>query len=248
MKNTLRYQQLFFVVSLLATVAMFVYAEWYWWLAGFLYYKFFVGLIGNQIAQHRYFSHNSFATSNIKHYFLYFASLTTGINPVYYANAHRHHHLYSDQSKDVHSPHNKFSHVFSPLYGLHSGVDYIHVSAILDRRLRDINQYWAWIFVGFVAAIALINWKIACFVILPAVFWNYLHMILFRVWLAHWKILGSYRNFDTEDLSYNHQWIHYFDLGEGLHNNHHRYPNRFDQAVKLSEFDFAGYVVRKFFI
>lgn len=248
MKNTLQYQQFFFFVSVLSIVCMFYYASWQWWTAGFLYYKFFVGLIGNQIAQHRYFSHRSFQTSIFKHYFLYFASLTTGINSVYYANAHRHHHLHSDASKDVHSPHVKFRHIFSPLYGPHSGIDYIHISAILDSKLRIINQYWHWIFIIFVAAMALVNWKVACFVILPAVFWNYLHMIIFRVWLAHWNIPGSYQNFDTADQSYNHQLIHYFDLGEGLHNNHHKYPNRYDQAVKSGEFDLAGYVVRKFFI
>jgi fatty-acid desaturase len=248
MKQTIRYQQLFFLMSLVATAYMFYSAEWYWWVAGFLYYKFFVGLVGNQIAQHRYFSHNSFSTSKIKHYFLYFSSLSTGINPVYYANAHRHHHLYSDTPNDIHSPHVKFWHIFSPFYGAHNGINYVHVSSILSKKLRKINQYWAWIFISIVFTTFLINWKIACFIVLPAVFWNYVHMIVFRVWLAHWKIPGSYQTFDNQDQSYNNQWIHYFDLGEGLHNNHHRYPNRFDQAVKFSEFDFAGWVVRKFFI
>jgi stearoyl-CoA desaturase (delta-9 desaturase) len=248
MKQTILFQQLFFLISLIAVGAMFYHAEWYWWVAGFLYYKFFVGLVGNQIAQHRYFSHRSFETSRIKHYFLYFSSLTTGINPVYYANAHRHHHLHSDQPTDIHSPHISFKHVFSPFYGAHSGIDYVHVSAILDQPLRKINRYWAWIFIGSVVAVGLLNWKFACYVILPAVFWNYVHMIVFRVWLAHWKTPGSYQNFDNGDHSWNNQWIHWFDLGEGLHNNHHRYPNRYDQAVESGEFDLAGFVVRKLFV
>lgn len=247
MKHTLIYQQFLFAISVVATVFMFYSADWWWWVGGFLYYKFFVGLIGNQVAQHRYFSHNSFATSKIKHYFLYFSSLTTGVNPVYYANAHRHHHLHSDQAQDGHSPHVNGWHVFYPLLGAHKGIEYVHVSGILDRPLRKINQYWVWIFVLAVAVIAAIDWRVACFVVLPAVFWNYLHMIIFRVWLAHWKIPGSYRNFDTSDQSYNHQWIHWFDLGEGLHNNHHRYPTRYSQAVEPGEFDLAGWVVKKFF-
>jgi stearoyl-CoA desaturase (delta-9 desaturase) len=248
MKALLRYQQFIFVLSLAAFGHMWLTASWAWITAGFLYYKFFVGLIGNQVAQHRYFSHNSFSTSRFKHYFLYFASLATGVNPVYYANAHRHHHLHSDQPADVHSPQVKLHHIFTPLYGLHSGVDFIHISAILDRPLRKINQYWAWIFLSFAFAMATVNWKIACYIILPAVIWNYIHMIVFRVWLAHWTIPGSYRNFDTNDQSCNHRWIHYFDLGEGLHNNHHRYPTRYNQATHPGEFDFAGWVVKKFFV
>lgn len=247
MKHTLRYQQFLFVLSVVATVFMFAAADWWWWAAGLLYYKLFVGLIGNQIAQHRYFSHRSFSTSKTKHYFLYFASLTTGVNPVYYANAHRHHHLHSEHTQDVHSPHNSVWHVFSPLWGVHKGVEYIHLSSILDQPLRKINQYWFWIFVSAVAAIAALDWRVACFVVFPAVFWNYLHMITFRVWLAHWKIPGSYRNFDTGDQSYNHQWIHWFDLGEGLHNNHHQYPTRYNQAVNSNEFDLAGWTVKRFF-
>jgi stearoyl-CoA desaturase (delta-9 desaturase) len=247
MKNTLKQQQLLFFLSVIATIGMFYYASWTWWVAGFLYYKFFVGLIGNQIAQHRYFSHNSFSTSKAKHYFLYFSSLATGVNPMYYANAHRHHHRHSDLSQDVHSPHVKFWHIFSPLMGVHKGVGYIHISKIFDRSLRKINQYWFWIFIGSVGVVCLINWKIACFIIMPAIFWNYLHMIVFRVWLAHWKIPGSYQNFDNSDQSYNHKLIHFFDLGEGLHNNHHRYPTRYNQAVNSDEFDLAGLVVQKFF-
>lgn len=248
MKAILRYQQFIFALCLTAFVFMWATASWYWILAGFLYYKFFVGLVGNQVAQHRYFSHNSFSTSRFKHYFLYFASLTTGVNPVYYANAHRHHHLHSDQPTDVHSPQVKFRHIFTPLYGLHSGIDFIHISAILDRPLRKINRYWPWIFLGSAIVAAAVDWKIACYVILPAVIWNYIHMIVFRTWLSHWPIPGSYRNFDVDDHSYNHQGIHLFDLGEGLHNNHHRYPNRYNQAVKSNEFDFAGWVVEKCFL
>lgn len=248
MKHTLKYQQLLFVCSVVATVLMFYHASWHWWIAGILYYKFFVGLVGNQIAQHRYFSHNSFLTTKFKQYFLYFSSLTTGVNPVYYANAHRHHHRHSDRPQDVHSPHVKFWHIFLPLMGIHKDIEYIHMSGILSKPLRKINQYWFWIFAVFVGFVALLNWKIACFVLMPAIFWNYLHMIIFRVWLAHWHIPGSYQNFDNGDQSYNHQIIHAFDLGEGLHNNHHRYPNRFDQAIKSGEFDLAGYVVRKFFV
>jgi stearoyl-CoA desaturase (delta-9 desaturase) len=235
-------------VCLIALIWYSVHYSWYWILISYIFYKTVVGLLGNQIAQHRYFSHRSFQTSAKKEWLLYFASLTTGMNPVFYALAHRHHHRYSDQPQDLHSVHNRWTDIFSPVTKKTSYSGEVEITRVLSSRLRKINNYWSWIFLFYIIVSAAIDWRLAAFVTLTGPAWNYIHMIVFRVWLAHWKIPGSYRNFDTDDYSYNHQWIHWFDLGEGLHNNHHRYPNRFDQAVKMSEFDFAGCVVRKFFI
>jgi stearoyl-CoA desaturase (delta-9 desaturase) len=241
-------QFIFAVAGIFSLLYLLMYGSWAWILVSFVYYKLIVGLIGNQIAQHRYYSHQSFRTSRFKHWLLYFFSLTTGINPVWYALAHRHHHVWSDTDNDVHSPLNGWKDTLSPIVGLSREIKNIEISRVLSENQRKINRYWYLFFIAYVLIFFVINYKLAVFLALAGVGWNYLHMIVFRVWLAHWRILGSYRNFETNDQSYNHQWIHYFDIGEGLHNNHHRYPNRYDQAVKPGEFDLAGIVVRKFFI
>ena len=72
-------------------------------------------------------------------------------------------------------------------------------------------------------------------------------MILLRVWLVHTKIPGSYRNFDTADKSWNNKWIQILDLGEGLHNNHHKFPHLYNQAVQKGEFDLVGWIVKQVF-
>lgn len=221
---------------------------WAWLAASLVYYKMVVGLVGNQIAQHRYFSHRSFQTSAKKEWLLYFASLTTGVNPVFYALAHRHHHRHSDQPQDLHSVYNCWTDVFSPLTKKTSYSGEVKITRVLSASLRKINNHWLWMFLFYITVSAAIDWRVAVFMTLTGPAWNYMHMILFRVWLVHVKLPGSYRNFDTSDQSYNHRLIHAFDLGEGLHNNHHQYPNRYDQAITSGEFDLAGYVVRKFFM
>ena len=45
---------------------------------------------------------------------------------------------------------------------------------------------------------------------------------------------------DTNDFSTNSQWINWITLGEGLHNNHHMYPNRY----KFGKYDFTGFIIK----
>jgi fatty-acid desaturase len=36
-------------------------------------------------------------------------------------------------------------------------------------------------------------------------------------------------------------------LGEGLHNNHHHNPNKYDEKVRDDEFDLIGLTIQKVF-
>jgi stearoyl-CoA desaturase (delta-9 desaturase) len=218
-----------------------------WFVISFLYYKIVVGLLGNQIAQHRYFSHKGFVTGPRRHKLLTFASLLTGISPIVYASIHRHHHVHSDTLEDPHSPVYSF---WNSFIGWTFKFD-LKVKPAMDL-LKD--KYVVYMHKNFVYIIStlllltfLINWKIPVFVILAGMGWNSLHMGLFRSVLVHTKIPGSYRNFETSDRSWNNKFLQILDIGEGLHNNHHRYPVRYDQAVESHEFDPAGWIVRKLF-
>lgn len=72
-------------------------------------------------------------------------------------------------------------------------------------------------------------------------------MILIRVFLVHIQLPLSYRNYETEDQSWNNKVLQMIDIGEGLHNNHHFKPDLYDQAHKPGEFDFAAFVIKHFF-
>lgn len=244
-------QYLISIVAFVCLGSLFWYTShhgWAWFAVSYAYYKVVVGFFGNQIAQHRYFSHRSFATTKHKEWVLYLLSLTTGVNPVFYALAHRHHHRFSDQLQDLHSVHNHWGDVFSPVTGRTTHIGDIEISRVLCADQRKVNQYWWLIFVCYVALAAIMDWRLAVFAVLAGPAWNYLHMILFRVWLVHTQLPGSYRNFETADRSWNNKWIQILDIGEGLHNNHHQFPQRYNQATVPGEFDLAGLIVKKFFV
>ena len=241
------FARLLAMAGFLSWLLLIFHGDIYWVIGSLIYYKLIVGLLGNQIAQHRYFSHNSFATTRIKKYFLYFVSLTTGVNPRDYALIHRHHHIYSDKAGDVHSYHNKFGDIFFPLTGITSANSAIRVGRVLDNDLKGFYKYHQVTIISALLVASVVNWKIAVYLMLAGIAWNYIHMVLFRVWLVHAKLPGSYQNFETGDNSWNNKLIQFLDIGEGLHNNHHHKPNEYNQAMSLGEFDPAGWVVRKFF-
>jgi stearoyl-CoA desaturase (delta-9 desaturase) len=238
--------------SFLSLGFLFVYSfynGWTWLLMSFVYYKIVVGLVGNQIGQHRYFSHKSFETTPFKSRLLLIATLTTGISALAYASIHRHHHAHSDKERDPHSPNKGFFNSFigwsfgNTMLKIKPAYDLIRMPWVLNLHRHLYHIIWI-----TVIALCYIDWKLAVFILLSGVAWNYIHMGLFRTSLAHTKIPFSYKSFYSNDNSYNNKFIHYFDLGEGLHNNHHAYPSRYDQALRDDEFDPAGWVVKKVFL
>lgn len=236
------------IVGISCVMILLLYGDWQWIVISLIYYKLVVGLLGNQIALHRYFSHNSFKTTRLKKFFLYYVSLTTGINPYNHAQLHRHHHVYADSGKDLHSWKNSIWDIFSPITYRSSVKTAVKMSTVLDNDLMPLYKWFSETMLAIIIIVGLINWKVCIFIFLAGIGWNYIHMILFRVFLDHYKLPGSYKNFnDTGDNSYNNKLIVLLDIGEGLHNNHHKYPNRYNQAITDNEFDPAGWIVSKFF-
>jgi fatty-acid desaturase len=35
-------------------------------------------------------------------------------------------------------------------------------------------------------------------------------------------------------------------MGDGLHNNHHKHPGRYNKAIEPNEFDFTAWTIEKF--
>lgn len=236
------------IVGYTALAALLVFGSWVWILLSLIYYKLVVGLFGNQIAQHRYFSHRSFTTTDYKHRFLACVSLTTGISPIVYASIHRHHHRYSDSEKDIHSPKQGLVHsVFTWPWNINSNVKPA-VDLMRDPLLINLHSNLYKYLIGASLILLLIHWQLAVYIFLAGIGWNYLHMGLVRSALVHIKLPGSYRNFDVDDQSYNNKYLQLVDIGEGLHNNHHAYPNKYNQACVPGELDPAGWIVKKFFI
>jgi fatty-acid desaturase len=246
--------QIFGLLSLLWLLVYSFNYGWLWFLISFVYYKVVIGMLANQIAQHRYISHNSFKTGPMRHKFLSWISILTGISPVIYAGIHRHHHVHSDTENDPHSPNVSFYH---SAFGWFNGwSNYINGSVkvkypfdiIRDPTHWFVHRYGHLFLILLISITFLLSWKFTIFVILAGLGWNFIHMGVIRSALVHTKLPGSYKNFDITDNSWNNQYIQFFDIGEGLHNNHHKFPNKYNQATTNKEFDPVGWLVEKYFV
>lgn len=67
----------------------------------------FLSTIGTTIYLHRYLTHQSVVLTKVtEHFFATILWLNTGIPPLAWKLAHKHHHAHSDQPDDIQSPHN----------------------------------------------------------------------------------------------------------------------------------------------
>jgi len=235
------------IIGYAALLAVLCSGSWFWIVLSLVYYKLVVGLFGNQIAQHRYFSHKSFTTNKTLHQLLATVSITTGISPIVYASIHRHHHKHSDEDNDIHSPKHGFIHsVLTWAWNIRATNIKPAVDLMRDDFLVFLHEDLYTILSVITVLLAVIDWRIAVYVFLAGIGWNYLHMGLLRSALVHTRLPGSYRNFDAGDNSYNNKFLQLVDIGEGLHNNHHKYPSKCNQACIPGEVDPAGWIVEKF--
>lgn len=195
---------------------------------------------------HRYFSHRSFKTSRAFQFLLAFLAMTSVQKGVlWWAAHHRAHHQYSDTEEDIHSP------------GLR-GFWYSHVGWILaDRydptdlpRVRDFARFaelrWLnrWHLVPPIAlAVALFflgGWSalIWGFFVSTVLLWHGSFMVNS---LSH---LFGRRRYETSDTSRNSFFIALLTMGEGWHNNHHRFMASARQGFFWWELDATYYLLR----
>ncbi len=201
---------------------------------------------------HRYFSHRTFRTSRfVQFLFAVLGNSSMQRGPLWWAATHRHHHKHSDHEEDIHSPVITgflWSHIgwltsarnfptayenipdlakfrelvflnrFDQVVPLAYGVVMLGTGALLEhlfpRTGVTMGQFFVWTF--FISTTVL------------------LHGTLFINSLAH--VWGS-RRYNTDDDSRNSLLLAVITLGEGWHNNHHRYPHSTRQGFRWWEID-----------
>jgi stearoyl-CoA desaturase (delta-9 desaturase) len=194
---------------------------------------------------HRYFAHKTFKTSRAFQFLMAFigcSSVQKG--PLWWAAGHRRHHRYSDQPGDMHSPREGF-------YWSHQGWIF---DGRWDRteveRINDFAAYPELVWLNHWHAVPPIVLAVACyaiggfsglvwgFVISTTLLWHSTYTINS---LAHrW---GTVR-YDTGDDSRNNWVLALLTLGEGWHNNHHRYMASTRQGFFWWEVDITYYTLR----
>jgi stearoyl-CoA desaturase (delta-9 desaturase) len=209
----------------------------------------FLRAIGLTLAFHRYFAHRSFQMNRGARFF--WALVGTSAmqkGPIWWAGHHVNHHKYADRDGDPHSP-------------MVSGVYYAHIGWFLNDTKHDVLEANNPVVRDFSKApeIALLE---KFHFVPPALLGAAMYAIGGWQWLV-WgfclptmtlshatfaintinHMFGS-RRFDTIDESRNNPLTAFFAVGEGWHNNHHRYQRAARNGFYWWEFDPTWYVIR----
>ena len=211
------------------------------------------GIVGVNVALHRYYSHRSFKTTPFKEKILLLSSIFTTLgSPAMWCSVHRLHHTTSDTPKDPHNPARDgwlrtWFVDWQPM-----AIPRRHLTPFLATPLlRFVHKNYFSINFITLAILLLIDWRLAAFAYaLPAV--GCFHGAAAIGVLPHLtgrsqKIMLGYRRYEVKDLSHNNWIASILALGEGWHNNHHANPGRWWQGETWWEIDPPAFMIRHFF-
>lgn len=226
------------------------------WTAVVLYFvrMFFVTGI-----YHRYFSHKTYSTSRFGQFLLAVCGGTTvQRGALWWAYHHRHHHQHSDEETDAHSPH------------VH-GFLWSHIGWITSRRnfptdyskVKDLAKFPELVFLNrfdlivpllFAASIYGVGELLAAYA--PGLHTNGLQLLVWGFFVSTTALfhgtacinsmahLMGRRRFKTSDDSRNSFLLSLITLGEGWHNNHHRYQSSTRNGFYWWELDITYYALK----
>lgn len=234
--NTVKIYRYILVASFCALV---VYGSFFHWLIAI--FVFFIRCLLGTAVIHRGISHRAFKMHKWIEYPLAAISLSGTTNSVIsWASIHREHHRHSDTDLDPHCPKESFFDVqtlnfkksVNPMYG---------VDLIKDPFYVWLHR-WHWAVTISVAIILFFIEPLSILYVwlVPACLQAYAGGTVNA--LNHIKF--GYRNFNTNDNSYNNLITGYLCCGEGWHNNHHQDPKNPKFGFKWWEFD-PGYYLTK---
>jgi stearoyl-CoA desaturase (delta-9 desaturase) len=174
---------------------------------------------------HRYFAHRSFKTSRVMQWLLAAGGCTTlRGGPLWWTALHRHHHRFSDLPVDVHGPGKglAWSYFGWLLSGRYCRTPYRLVKDLAKYpELRWLNRWW----LVPPALLALCTYLVGGASAL-AVGFGLSTVLLFHTQCCLDALVHRFgsRRYDTPDTSRNSWLVSFVSMGEGWHNNHHKYP------------------------
>jgi stearoyl-CoA desaturase (delta-9 desaturase) len=238
---------IFWIVQASALLIFFV--PFSWGLVALWALSHFLRAVGLTLSFHRYFAHRAFQMNRAARFFWALvgtAAMQKG--PIWWAGHHVNHHRFADRDGDPHSP-------------MVSGFYHAHIGWFLNDARHDrleptnpvvrhfskapeillLDQYYAIPPLALALAMYLAGG-------LPWLIWGF---CLPTMTLAHATfaintvnhMFGS-RRFDTLDESRNNALTAFFAVGEGWHNNHHRYQRAARNGFYWWEFDPTWYIIR----
>jgi stearoyl-CoA desaturase (delta-9 desaturase) len=223
------------------------------WTAVALYFVRMFAVTG---IYHRYFSHKTYTTSRFGQFLLaLWGATAVQRGPLWWAYHHRHHHQHSDEPEDAHSPH------------VH-GFIWSHIGWITSRRnfptdytkVRDLAKYPELVLLNRFDIVIPVLFAFTLLGVghflahaAPSLHTNGMQLVVWGFFISTTALfhgtstinslahLMGRRRFNTSDDSRNSFILSIITLGEGWHNNHHRYMSATRQGFYWWEIDLTYY-------
>jgi stearoyl-CoA desaturase (delta-9 desaturase) len=201
---------------------------------------------------HRYFSHKAFKTNRLWQFvFALMGNASAQRGPLWWASHHRHHHRFADQDNDVHSPLQHgfwWSHIgwLTSRDNFPTRIQYVQ-EWIRFPELRWINRFDTVIPILLAGCIYLTG--VVLENLAPSLGTNGLQLLIWGFFISTVVLLHATctinsldhmfgtRRYNTRDTSRNNGVLAILTLGEGWHNNHHRYAVSARQGFMWWELD-----------
>ncbi|MDN5001926.1 acyl-CoA desaturase [Bradyrhizobium sp. GCM10027634] len=216
---------------------------------------------------HRYFVHRSYRCGPVMRTILAaIATMAVQGSILKWVSNHRRHHLHSDRPGDVHSPY--YDGFGNPIEGFAKGMGHAQGGWVWDKATTDAEYYardiladpiamfftrtrWYWYALSALIIPAALGYAfggvrtmIGC-VLFSGLFRSYLMTMATSLVnsVCHSDGRWGYRRFDTGDGTTNELVTTILTFGEGLHNNHHRFPRDAYLSHAWYEVDINGLII-----
>lgn len=208
---------------------------------------------------HRYFCHKSYEVARPVQFLMALLALTCAQRgPLWWAAVHRHHHAHSDDEEDLHSPGVR-GFLWAHIGWLTSARNY----PTNYRMVRDFEKFPELRFLNrfdligpLLLAVLLYAFGAALAIWAPQLQTNGPQMLVWGFFISTTLLFhgtcsinsfthmwGS-RRYQTKDESRNSFLLALITLGEGWHNNHHRFQRAARQGFYWWEIDITYYVLK----
>ncbi len=207
--------------------------------------SYYVRMFGITAGYHRYFAHRGFKTSRVFQFILAFLGAAAAQKgPLWWSGLHRHHHRFSDQPEDIHSPRRG-------LFWSHQG--WMLCDKYLETppsQIREYQRYPELVLMDRFWLVPPLMWA-GILALMGGAAWAFWGMVVstFLLWHGTFTInslshIWGTRRYETTDTSRNNLLLALITLGEGWHNNHHFYQSSARQGFFWWEIDGSYYMLK----
>lgn len=229
---------------------------------------YFLTMFGMGAGMHRLLVHRSFRCGPVmRAFFCMIGTMAMQGSVLRWVSNHRRHHLYADKPGDVHSPQydgvgNRYLSTIKGMMHAQGGWVFDQATTQGEYYAKDIladpiamffvRTRWFWYLTSIAFIPAAIGYAaggvhtmIGC-VLFAGLFRNYVTTTMTSLVnsVCHSEGRYGYRRFEINDGTTNQFLVSILTLGEGLHNNHHRFPRDAYISHAWYEIDITGLIIR----